>query len=195
MPRVKDIRPHLSAIASSFKGMTGVRGIYVWGSFSANIDRPNFRVRDIDLLARTQFHSGDLVSVGEDIIKRAMTQEGLENMGYDPRCVAFSRDFTKPSKYDMDFWAISSDRKLLHWGPIMINAEESQSVHKEAAEYAKKETGVDRLKMGHAEEETRENWYKSFCRYLDNYFQGMPSGWYKTEDMKIKDILSKAIRL
>lgn len=177
------------------QAMPTVKGLYVWGSLARNVKKPNFRVRDIDVLARTRFHSGDLISIDENIIKQNLSDEALENLGYDPIAVAFSKELTKTAKYNFDYWAISADRKLLHWGPILINPQESQEMNKEASEYAEKETGVDRREINKSAEHVRKNWYQSFSKYINLQFEGMPSGWYKTEDIKIKDILKTAVKL
>lgn len=193
MPRIKDVKPTLSQIVHPIQEMEGIKSMYVWGSFVKNLKNPNFRLRDIDILARTRFHSGDLLAIDENIIKQAMSDEELENQGFDPQCVKFSRKFVELSKYNIDHWSLSSDRKLLHWGPIMVNEKESDEVNKEAERYAQRETGLTRKAINKSAESTRKNWYNSYCRYLSKYFENMPSGWYKTEDIKVKEIIAHCL--
>ena len=195
MPKIADVKPHLSEIVKDLKCISGIRDIYVWGSCAYNINSPEFRLRNIDLLPRTRFFSGDLLAVDNEVINNSLSEEEMENLGYDPQCVSFSKEFIKLAKYNINHWAISSDRSLMHWGPVLDNQQESVDINKEASEYATKETGINRNKINISSERTRQNWYKCFCKYLDYYFKDMPYGWYKIEDVKVKDLLVKAIKI
>ncbi len=195
MPKVKDIKPNISKALSKFKNIDGVKSLYVWGSYARNIDSPDFRVRDIDILAKTRFDSGDLLSISNNIIKGDYTDEHLENQGYDPNSVKFSKKFLDLSKYNIDCWVISSDRKLLHWGPVPINKDDSNSVNKEAENYANRSSGMTRKKINKSSEIHRRNWFDHYIQYVDKCFEGMPTGWYKTEDIKVRDITSQAIKI
>jgi hypothetical protein len=195
MPRVMDVQPHLTEIVKDLSKINGLRNLYVWGSYAHNIDSPSFRLRNIDLLAHTRFFSGDLLAIDNDVINNPSSEEDLENLGYDPQCVSFSKEFIKLAKYNINHWAISSDRKLMHWGAISENKTESVDINNDASEYATKETGIKREKINIVSETTRQNWYKHFCHYLDYYFKDMPYGWYKMEDIKIRDLLEGAIKI
>jgi len=195
MPRIKDIEPHLQEIFKDISSMEQIKGLYVWGSYSENIKNSNFRVKDIDVIARTKFNSGDLIAVDEEIIRESNSKESLENQGYDPLAVKFSKEFVDIKKFNVDHWALSSDRKLLHWGPVFINREESDSMNEEAEKYAIKITGMNRNKINKSSDIDRKSWYQIYHNYLDNYFDDMPSGWYKVEDMKVKDILEGTIKI
>ncbi len=195
MPKVKDIKPYISNVISSLKTIEGVKSVYLWGSYARNIDKPNFRIRDIDVLAKTNFHSGDLLAIDNKIIKGYCSDKYLENQGYDPLCVKFSKKFLTLAKYNVDCWAISGDRKLVHWGPIYVNKKESEEVNKEAERYANRNTGTQRRKINKSSEHVRTNWYNHYCRYLDQCFEGMPTGWYKTEEIKVREVLSQTIKI
>jgi len=195
MPKIKDIKPNISEALSNFKNVSGVKALYVWGSYARNIDSPDFRVRDVDLLAKTKFNSGDLLAIGDKIIEASYTNEYLEEQGYDPLSVKFSKEFLALSKYNIDCWAISSDRKLLHWGPILINKDDSKSVNMEAENYAAQFSGITRNKINKSSENNRKNWFNHYVKYVDKCFEGMPTGWYKTEDIKVRDITSQAIKI
>lgn len=195
MPKIKDVKPYISKDASQLKKVDGVKGIYVWGSYARNIDSPNFRLRDIDILIRSQFNSGDLLAIDDNIIKTGYSVEELENQGYDPQAIKFSQKLLEFSKQNIDCWAISSDRKLLHWGAVPINEIDAKDINKEAEKYASNSTGLSHTKVNRASEANRKNWYNSYCHYVNKCFDGMPTGWYKTEDVKIKEILAKAIKL
>ncbi len=195
MPKIKDIKPYITNAVSSLKNVQGVKSLYIWGSYAKNINKPNFRVRDIDILAKTKFHSGDLLAIDNKIVKALCSDNYLENQGYDPLAIKFSNKFLTLSKYNIDCWAISRDRKLVHWGPICVNKKESEDVSKEAEQYANKTTGTERRKINKYAEHERANWYNHYCRYLDQCFEGMPTGWYKTEDIKVGEITSQAIKI
>ena len=195
MPKIKDIEPYIYNVLKKFKKAEGIKNLYIWGSYARNIDKLNYRIRDIDILARTNFHSGDLLSIDNNIIKDICTDKYLENQGYDPFAIKFSKSFLGLTKYNIDCWAISSDRELLHWGPIYVNKEESEDASKEAEKYAFKITGVNRKKINKLSENNRNNWYNHYSNYINKCFKDMPTGWYKTENIKIKEIISKAIKI
>ncbi len=167
----------------------------MWGSYAKNINKPNYRVRDIDVLARTKFYSEDLISIDNKIVKSICTDNYLENQGYIPSVVKFSKKFLDLTKYNVDCWAISSDRKLLHWGPVFINKEESREMNKEAEKHAKILTGKNRKKINRSSESIRKNWFNHYCKYMNKQFENMPSGWYQTEEILIKDIISNTIKI
>ena len=195
MPRIKDIEPFITNLFKDVKNMNKVKGIYVWGSYARNYKHPNFRVKDLDIIARTKFNSEDLIAVGEKDIKNNITIQYLEEQGFDPEAVKFSKNFMSIKKFNIDHWAISEDRKLLHWGPILRSKEDSENINKEAEIYAKNMAGVKRSSLTKENEEVRKNWYQSYYSYINKYFEEMPSGWYKAEDIKIRELLSEAIKL
>jgi len=195
MPKIKDIKKHLSATIEEIKTSKDVSSLYVWGSVAENFDIPNFRVRDIDIIASIDFHSGDLISIDNEILKQNSSNEELENQGYSPEAIKFSNDFLKLKKYNIDHWVISSDNKLLHWGPISSNKEESDEISKEASEHASKEVGCCRSKIHKASQEIRENWYNEHHEYLMRFFSDMPSGWYLSDSDDIQSVIDKSIKI
>lgn len=195
MPKIKEIKPHISKLLSSFKNTQGVKSLYVWGSYAKNIDKPDYRIRDIDILARTQFHSGDLIAIDDKIVGERCSDKYLENQGFDPLAIKFSKRFLGLTKYNIDIWAISSDRKLLHWGPVSFNKNESKETNKEAEDYAIRLTGLCRQKINKSSEKNRRNWFNCYHSYVKKYFENMPTGWYKTDDIKIKNIISNSIKI
>ncbi len=195
MPRIKDIKPYIKETVASLKDTEGVKSVYIWGSYAKKINKPNARIKDVDVLARTTFHSGDLIAIDNKIVKSICSNNYLENQGYDPSAIKFSQKFLTFAKYNVDCWAISRDRKLVHWGPICINKKESEEINKEAENYASKNTGTEKKKINKSAEHIRKNWYNHYCHYLNQCFEGMPTGWYKTEDIKVKEIIAQAVRI
>jgi len=195
MPKIKNIEPYIKETIASLKNIDGVKSVHIWGSYSKNINKPNTRIKDIDVLAKTNFHSGDLLAIDNKIVKSICSNNYLENQGYDPSAIKFSKHFLTFTKYNVDCWAISGDRKLIHWGPICINKKESEDINKEEEKYAYKNTGTEKKKINTSSEHVRKNWYNHYCYYLNQCFGGMPTGWYKTEDIKVKNILAQTIKI
>lgn len=195
MPRIKDIKPYINALFKELKKSDNIKNIYIWGSYSKNINKPNFRVKDVDIIARTNLNNGDLISINNDIISELCTDNYLEKQGYDPQTVKFSKEFISIKKYNIDHWAISVDRKLLHWGPILENRKNSDEINNLAEEYTIKKTGLNRNKINRASEDKRKNWYELYSSYINKNFENMPTGWYLVEEMRIKDILKDTIKI
>lgn len=195
MPMVKEVKKHLNDIIKDFRKIAGVKEVYVWGSYADHEKDDSFRVRDIDIIAKTNFNSEDLISIDENILKKSLSNIELENLGYDPKTILFSQRFLDLSKYNIDHWVVSGDKKLLHWGPIPINKNEFLDMSKQAEEYAVKETGIIRKRINKTSEVCRKKWCQSYSKYFNKFFSDMPTGWYKIEDVKIKDIFEKAKKI
>lgn len=196
LPRIKDIKPLIKIMAEDFKSLNGVKNIYVWGSYSKNIKNLDYRIKDIDILFKTSFHSGDLMALDKESSETCLTVEELENQGFDPNSVIFSKKINSFKNFDIDPWAISSDKKLLHWGPIMDTVSDSQYIIKQAENHACEKIGIKIKKLQKSSETIRKSWYQNYEEYLQEYFDGMPHGWYRIENIKtIKDITEKTIEL
>ena len=195
MPRIKDIKPNISTILDSFKKEANIKSLYIWGSYAQNINKPNFRVKDIDIIAKTNFDIGDLLAIDEQIIKNKYSDDYLEDQGYNPNVIKFSKSFINLKKCNIDCWAISSNRKLLHWGPLLSKKSYSESIIKKAEQHAIEITGYSKNNINYISEMNRKNWYNSYCNYINDFFEDMPTGWYKTEDIKIKEIIRQAIKI
>ena len=192
MPKVKDVKILLPEILKDIKSMDNVKSIYIWGSLAKNYNKPNFRVKDIDIIAQTTFDSGDLTSISDEALSNVFSEEELEEQGYDPKSIIFSKNFVK---LKIDHWAISKDKKLLHWGAIPINKEEAEEINKEASLFAVNNSGCDRKKINKVSKEVRDNWYQFYYSYLSNQFKDMPSGWYPTDVKSLDKILKNTITL
>jgi len=194
LPKIKDIKPYLNEIVANLKKTQGVNNISVWGSYASNFTNPNYRIKDVDLLLETNFHSEDLVSIDKTAISTNNTKEELEENGFDPAAIHFSEEISKLKSPLIDPWAISKDKKLLHWGPIFSNKSESDTLKKEAEEFASQQTGFNLAKIKHASDNKRTNWYKTFHDYYSKQISDMPSGWYESEeDISKLDINSKRL--
>jgi predicted nucleotidyltransferase len=191
LPRVSDAKQALSELVDNLKKIQGVKNIYVFGSFVKNFNKPNYRIKDVNIIIGTPFHSGDLMAINHRAL--SSIQSILEDEGFDPVAVKFSKELSSiKNVVPIDAWALSSDKKMLHWGPMIANRQESDEVHKEAEEYATKETGFNLKKIQTANPAKRKNWYSTYKRYIQAQLGDMPSGWYASET-DAKEIIKKSI--
>ena len=193
LPRISDAKQALSELVDNLKKIQGVKNIYVFGSFVEHFNKPNYRIKDIDIIVDTPFHSEDLIAVNHKVL--SYQQSALENEGFDPATVKFSKDLIAiKNTVPIDMWAFSSDKKMLHWGSIVANRQEFDEIHKEAEEHAIKETGFNLKKIQTANHVKRKNWYSIYRRYIQAQLGGMPFGWYRSEEDAFS-ILEKAIKV
>jgi predicted nucleotidyltransferase len=195
MFQIGQVTSHLTDISHELKNIKGVKNIYIWGSYAKNITHENYRIADLDIILKTSFDSGDLLSINENILKENYVSDYLEEQGFDPAAVKFSKDLTNIKKFNIDYWVISSDNNLLHWGPMPGCQRESEEINSDAEKFATKKTGITRNKVNRSSEKIRKNWYSSYVDFKKKYFSTMPSGWYKSEENNIKSILEQAIKI
>ena len=193
MPRVAEVKEILPDMAKSLKAIAGVKSIRIFGSLVEHFDDPNFRVKDIDVIACTPFHSGDLLAINKDML--SYKTDYLEEEGYDPEAVQFSRDFTRYAQYPIDHWVYSSDKKLLHWGPFVTRKDDAAEVKGEAEAFATQKTGFNLSKLAKANDENRRVWHTSFREYLNRQFDSMPTGWFRSEEKDTKSIIAQSVML
>ena len=195
MPKVKDVTASVTKIVEQIKNTEGINRVYVWGSYADNINTPNARIKDVDLLIDASFHAEDLISIESYIIKQSRNDTDLEDEGFDPASVKFSKKVASINSPLMDCWVISKDKKLVHWGPIFTNKIESDSLKKDAEEYADNHTGINAKRIISASDNKRKNWYSLYRDYYDKQISDMPEGWYQSEEKDIKGILNNVIEL
>ncbi len=195
VPKISDILPHLKEISSSISSFDNVKNIYLWGSISENFKDLNFRVKDIDILIDSNFDSGDLLAIdnsSEGALK--MSSENLEDMGFSKEAVLFTRSLLKIQDPSIDFWAISTDKKLLHWGPITETIEEWKQIRKDAEIKANSITEVDRKNLNKSSESTRKKWYLTYENCIHEFSRGCPQGWYASQN-NVDKVLETAIKI
>lgn len=195
LPRVKDLCSLVATVTQQLKTVNGVKNIYLWGSYAHNVSNPNFRVKDVDLLLHTNLHSEDLVSIDHGIVKENMREECLVEEGFDPECIKFSQALTAIERPIFDYWAISRDNNLLHWGAIFTDKNDSDLVKAEAEQYAETQTGITLKKLKTGSDLTRSNWYMSYNQYYTKQLSDMPTGWYQSSETDIQSILDNAIKI
>jgi predicted nucleotidyltransferase len=196
MPKVSMVKPHLQSIAKKISDIDGVKSIYVWGSFAKNENKPNFILKDIDIIASTDIFSEDLLSITNNEINSPfnITATQLEDDGFDPKAVKFTKAFTSVRDYNVDHWAISKDEKLLHWGPVPETKEDSEEIKAQAEQYAEKVTDKTRKQLVTASQSEKDTWSIRYDHFMNKSLSGMPQGWFVTE-CKVEEILKEAKKL
>lgn len=195
MPTIRDVQPFLTEMAQAISKIGGVKSVLLWGSTAKNLDNPTFVLRDIDLIAVTQFYSEDLLSIidGKNSpFKLAFSV--LEDEGFDPLSVAFTKQFVSLNEYNIDHWAISSDKKLLHWGATLENKEEWDDLRREAEEYATFITKSDRRKLARASQDAKDRWSLMYDHHINKFLSKMPRGWFQSEH-PLSEILGDTVKL
>lgn len=182
---IKDIKPHLTSIARTIKDIDGVNDVFIWGSYLKKKNKPNEIIKDLDIIASTDFFSEDFISIINDKFSPLnMDPEYLEDDGFDPRVVAFTKKILKMSQYHIDPWAISNDEKMMHWGPVINDKKEWNTVKKDAQLYANFEMNINNKMLKMANEDTKNHWAVLYDHFINKYLKGIPSGWYELEECK-----------
>jgi len=197
MPKVADIKKKLPALAKNIIGIDGVSSVLVLGSYVDNKDKPDYILRDVDILAVVDIPSEDLLSIitGENdnnVFK--MSKTDLENDGYNPIAVSFTKKFTSICSDNIDHWALCSDNNILHYGPIHDDLIEWQENKDKAEKHANMKTGINRKKLAKARQALKDDWYQRFKERFNLSLTSCPCGWYKSSLLK-SDIIEKTIKL
>lgn len=169
----------------------GVKGTYIWGSLGKNFNNDNYRVRDIDLVIKTAFHSGDLLAIDKDILDQGIRSDKLEEDGFNIDAITLSKKIIYTDCPFLDKWVISSDNKLLHWGCFIQDMNESENMQQDANNHAKEKTGFGRDKITKVNNKVRENWYREYNNYIKRQTPDIPEGWYLSDIEKADLIINE----
>ncbi len=194
LPKISDIQKQLSQAVEKISKIKHVKNIYVFGSFFENHKNKNTRIKDVDILTKIDVFSEDLLSIDKSMIKSA-NLDYLEEEGYSKEAIKFSSSYLSITEPIIDHWIISSDDKLLHWGPIADNIIEHNYIKKEAEDYASKNAGLNFKDISIAKTSQRKDWIRSYFEYMQKTTSGMPSGWYVSDEKNITEILKKSIKI
>jgi hypothetical protein len=195
MPTVKTASEFIKTACDELKSIKGVNSLYLWGSYAQHINDPNYVVKDIDVIAVTNFDSGDLLAIDNSKYSALkMRSTDLEDMGFDPAAVNFTKRFLSYQKYNIDHWAASADGQLLHWGLIPDSQDEWQELHNEAELRAKKHTALSRADLLNASDEKKTDWKRAYDSYIAKYLNDKATGWYPSEH-PLDEIISTATKV
>jgi len=192
-PTIKESKSKIALITDLFSLKNGVKEILVWGSYAENIDNPNFRVKDVDIIIKTSCHSEDLISITKEAFE--IGENEIEDNGFDIASVRISKKASRINDSLIDLWALSSDKKLLHWGPIASDREESDAICLEACSFAEKEVGVKKEKISKVSQEVRNTWYQAYKSHYMSQMKNMPFGWYCSESDNVEDIIKNSVKI
>jgi len=188
MPKVTEVSSFIKKIAEQVSCDCKIKKIYAWGSYVKNINKPDFPLRDLDVIAETDFEYEDLLAITElpqlpfNLKKSQIEKEGLNSDAID-----FTKSFTKISCFNIDHWAFANNGNLLHWGPILEDAKDWDETNKDIEKKILKETGFSRedlIKIGNTK---RNKWKTLYDYHFDRILSGVPNGWYLSVQNK-KDI-------
>jgi hypothetical protein len=194
MPTVKEISAIVGQICSEIKLIGGVTAVHIHGSYAENVNRPTYVVKDLDIIASTKFDSGDLLAIDNSKYSALRTHPSeLEDEGFNPHAVAFTKRFLTYEKYNVDHWATSSDGKLLHWGACPENEQEWASLHAEAEAAAEKITGHSRHKLPKTASDRRA-WRELYDQHIAKFISSKSIGWFLSEHTA-DEIIAKALEV
>lgn len=194
MPCVKDVTPYVEQVCAGVKQLSGVKAVHLFGSYAQNRSKPSFVVKDVDVIAETNFHSGDLMAIdnSRESALRIRPDE-LEDMGFDPQAVTFTKKFLSFQEFNIDHWATSSDGKLLHWGAIPDTQDEWLELHAKAEAEAEMVTGVRRSALSSKSAKKRD-WKSAYDKYISRFIRSGSGGWFPSET-ELADVMATAIKV
>lgn len=195
IPRIRDVQPYLKEASKNISNFKQVKNVYAWGSLAENFNKKEHRIKDVDILIECNFDSGDLLAIDNSFNGALkMSSEELEDLGFNPSAVLFTKSILSHKMPSIDFWAVSKDKKLLHWGPITETIEEWKQVRKEAENKAEIITGFKNKEVLSASENDRKKWHEAYEKYLQDFSNGCPQGWYSSQN-NVDKIFEKAVKL
>lgn len=195
IPKIRDIQPYIKESSKNISKFKEVKNIYAWGVFAEKFNNKQERVKDIDIIIECNFDSGDLLAIdnsSQGALK--LSSEDMEDLGFNPQAISFTKEILKYKMPSIDFWAISKDKKLLHWGPITDTIEEWKQVRKEAENKAEILTGINNKEIISASENDRKKWHEAYEKYIQEFVSGCPQGWYSSQN-NIEKVLEKVVKI
>jgi hypothetical protein len=191
-PTIKDTIPLLKEAAEEILRIKGVKDVLTWGHLVENLNKPKISVKDINLLTVCSFCSEDLLSIDQtESGPFGLKEEEMKIQGFNPKSVLFTRSYLKYANFNIDQWAISSDKKLLHWGPIPETIEEWINIRKESEKYASQKTGILKKQLCKSSSKEAARWKSLYDESIQNSLYENINGWYASET-SCEEILNKS---
>lgn len=180
--KIYDIISHLPEILKQVSSIKKVKNLYVWGSFLKKENDKDAIIKDLDIVACADLFSEDLLSIeNNEFSPLKMASSQLEENGYDPEAVNFTKEFIKITKLNIDHWAISNDKKILHWGNVIADENERKEIIKEAQDFASFEIGIKKQQLKNADKNIKQRWEVLFDHHYNKYLKEVPESWYKID--------------
>lgn len=195
IPSIKEVLPYINNLSKDINSFQKNSSVYIWGSLYDNFNNKDYRIKDIDIAIECSYNSGDLLAIDNSFTGALkISKNELEDFGFNKQAVEFTKLLLSHKVSSIDFWAISKDKKILHWGPITDTIEEWKKVRKEAEKRAEITTGFKKNKAILSSNTDSNRWYEEYENYIQEYSNGCPQGWYCSSE-KIDKILSKSIKI
>jgi len=195
LPTVGSVLPNVEKAAAEISALNGISGVFAWGSLAENITDKTSSIKDIDILVTCDFDSGDLLAIEKGPAGPfSIKSSELEEEGFNPLAVAFTKRFVRSAGFRVDYWALSKDDKLLHWGPITDSVEEFKELRKDAEEKVSKKLELERKNLHKASAAKRQNWLDQYTESIRSCVASGPLGWYMASASS-EEILCNAVKL
>lgn len=208
-PYISEIQPLIYDIGRGVKNIPHVKEVYVFGSFVNKNQYPEYRMKDLDIVAVVDLTSSEMRScVSGDFFSLDECEEAIE----------FTDTFVDSFRnFNLDPWVITADGQLLHWGPLIDEDDSFAEAINIAWEMAYGETGVDIQEFGFSnpkeiteealeeidDEDVREqlenfkaSFDEEFDRIVDNEYNDGSLGWYSFgEDLPAEYIYQNGLKI
>jgi len=195
LPTVESVLPGVEKAATEIAALNGINEVFAWGSLAENITNKTSSIKDIDILVTCDFDSGDLLAIEKGPTGPfSIKSSELEEEGFNPLAVAFTKQFVKSAGFRVDYWALSRDDKLLHWGPITDSVEEFKELRKDAEEKVSKKLNLERKNLHKASATKRQSWLDQYTEEIRSCVASGPLGWYMALASS-EEILCNAVKL
>lgn len=196
MPTVREIEPLLKESSLSISSLPGVKEIRVWGSYAENYKDKATPIREVDLIVKCYFDSGDLLAIEKGPMGPfSIPASELEEEGFNPQAVKFTKGLLKSCNFNADLWCLSSDEKMLHWGPVADTVDEWKELRKQAETKAEEKTGLCKKNIRKSNEENAKEWIGIYESTLRAFINKGPLGWYQTAFSETDNILESSIKI
>ena len=198
MPTIETITPCLPKLACSIYSIDNVKSVLLWGSVAQHLEDKDFIPKDLDIIAVTDLFSEDLAAISDDDNSPfSLTIDALEDEGYDPEAVHFTKKYIVIKDFNIDHWVLSGDNKLLHWGPTIENQHDWEEIKQEAERYANDISPTSYQKLSHTSNKNKQNWLLNYNQYINKFLSEAPEGWYlsKIDAHVLRDTTKKLLKI
>lgn len=193
MPTIKELEPKVLASAEAICLIPGVKSVYSWGNYADCFSKKDTPIREVELLVLSSFNSGDLLAIDRGPMGPFnIAKDELEDLGFNPQAVSFTKHLLKKCEFRTEFWTLSSDKKLLHWGPVSDTIEEWKELRIQAEEKAEEKTGFCRKTLKKADQQKAKEWIQSYEDSLQSFINKGPLGWYESTYSEGNDLYASS---
>lgn len=192
---VSEVNDNIDSVLKDIQKIQGVNSIYIFGSYKENLNNPEAKVRDVDIILDTKFNSEDLLMIDNGMdTPLKIRPDMLEDLGYEPTTVRFTKQLLSYNKCKLDNWLITEDKKVLHWGNAPDTIEDWHDIKAYAETNTAKQTGLNRKQACKSPDDLSHNWFSTYQNNFNKRLKVKKSmGWYLT-DSTSEEILSNSLK-